>query len=68
MKIAEIINLTEEELKQKLRTLKEELFNLNIQRKMGRVEKPHMIGKLRKDVARIKTVLKEKMRQKEDAR
>lgn len=61
MKAAEIRNLTEEELKQKLHTLKEELFKLNIQRKMGRVEKPHMIGNLRKDIARIKTILKEKM-------
>jgi large subunit ribosomal protein L29 len=60
MKTAEIRNLTEEELRQKLNILKEELFKLNIQRKMGRVEKPHMIGELRKDVARINTILKER--------
>ena len=63
MKAAEIINLTEDELRHRLHTLKEELFKLNIQRKMGRVEKPHMIGNLRKDIARINTILKEKMSQ-----
>ena len=60
MKIAELRNLAKEELLQKEKALKEEVFKLNIQRYAGRVEKPHMFSLIKKDIARIKTILSEK--------
>lgn len=60
MKTKELRNLSAEELKQKERALKEDLFKLNLQRYGGRVEKPHMFFLLKRDIARIKTILKEK--------
>jgi len=60
VKAKELINLNREELLQKIKVIKEELFKLNMQRYGGRVEKPHMFGSLKKDLARIKTVLKQK--------
>ncbi len=60
MKTEEIRNLTKEELDIKENDLKQQLFNLNYQRKFGRVEKPHVFKQLKKDIARIKTVKKEK--------
>lgn len=60
MKAKELINLTKEELLQKERSLREELFNLNKQRYAGRVEKPHMFSIIRKDIARIQTILNQK--------
>jgi len=47
-------------LLQKERSLKEELFKLNMQRYAGRVDKPHMFSLLKRDIARIKTLLREK--------
>ena len=60
MKTKELRALTQEELIQKEKTLKEELFKLNEGRYSGRVEKPHMFSLLKKDIARIKTLLNEK--------
>ena len=59
MKLQELRALSKEELIQKEKTLKEELFKLNAQRYSGRVEKPHMFSLIRKDIARIKTILNE---------
>ncbi|MFA4842430.1 MAG: 50S ribosomal protein L29 [Candidatus Omnitrophota bacterium] len=60
MKIGELRNLSKDELTAKEKALREELFNLNQQRYSGRVEKPHAFKKLRKDIARIHTLLNEK--------
>lgn len=57
MKIEELRSLSKEELLQKEKALKEELFKLNLQRYGGRVEKPHMFSLIRKDIARINTIL-----------
>ena len=57
--IEKSIEQTQDELQQKEKTLKEELFKLNAQRYSGRVEKPHMFSLIRKDIARIKTILNE---------
>lgn len=57
-KIKELRNLSKDELLQKEKTLKEELFKLNMQRYTSRVEKPHMFGLIKKDIARIKTLLR----------
>ena len=59
MKIQELRNLNRDELIVKELQLKEELFKLTYQRKIGRVEKPHRFKLLRKDVARIQTLLTE---------
>ena len=60
MKTQELHNLSKEELLQKEKSLKEELFKLNMQRYSGRVEKPHMFSLIKRDIARIKTILNEK--------
>lgn len=60
MKIKELRNLSREELIQKEKSLKEELFKLNIQRYTGSVEKPHMFSLVKRDIARIRTILNEK--------
>ena len=60
MKIKELRNLSSEELAQKEKNLKKEIFDLNYQRKMGRVEKPARFGSLRRIIARILTILKER--------
>ena len=60
MKPKELKVLTDDELRQKELTLKKGIFDLNYQRKMGRVEKPGQFKNTRKDIARILTILKEK--------
>lgn len=60
MKTTELRNLSKEELLQKEKNLKEELFKLNMQRYGGRVEKPHMFFLIKRDIARIQTILNEK--------
>lgn len=56
-KLNELKNLSRNELLQKEKTLKEELFKLNMQRYGGRVEKPHMFSLVKRDIARIQTIL-----------
>ena len=60
LKTRDLHNLSEEELKAKESSLYQELFKLNQQRYSGRVEKPHLFHQVKKDIARIKTILKEK--------
>lgn len=60
MKITELRNLSKEELLQKERGLKEELFKLNMQRFCGRPDKPHNFSVIKKDIARIQGILNEK--------
>jgi large subunit ribosomal protein L29 len=60
MKIKELRLLGNDDLKNKIKTLKEEMFKLNEQRYSGRVEKPHLFSSIRKDIARIYTILNEK--------
>jgi len=60
MKTKELRNLSKEELLQKEKSIKEELFKLNMQRYGGRVDKPHMFSLLKRDIARIETILNEK--------
>lgn len=60
MKIKELRLLSTDDLKGKIKTLKEEMFKLNEQRYSGRVEKPHQFSAIRKDIARILTILNEK--------
>jgi large subunit ribosomal protein L29 len=60
MKIREIKDLGIAELKQKDRDLLEELFRLRIRHTTGQLDSTAMLGKVKKDIARIKTVLREK--------
>jgi large subunit ribosomal protein L29 len=57
MKIKELSNLTEDELVVKEKQLKKDLFDMESHRQMGRVEKPASFRNLRRDIARILTVL-----------
>ena len=59
MKASELRELTAEELQQKLKDLKEELFNLRFQLAINQLENPMRISAVKKDIARIKTVLRE---------
>ncbi len=60
MKAAELRGLGSEELSQKEKGFKKELFDLNIQRKIGGLEKPSRFRLLKRDIARIFTILKER--------
>jgi large subunit ribosomal protein L29 len=55
-----IRNLTDAELKQQERELNDQLFRLKFQLKMGQTESLKKIRGLRKDVARVKTIMREK--------
>jgi large subunit ribosomal protein L29 len=59
-KAKELRDLSNEELLAKAAELKKELFNLRVQQAMGQIENPMRLRMLRKDVAKTKTVLKEK--------
>ena len=60
MKVKEIRELTTEEIVAKIKESKEELFNLRFQQATGNLEKPSRIRDLRHQVARLKTVLRER--------
>lgn len=60
MKIKEIRDLSVDELQQKNRELVEEFFKLRLRQASGQLESPATLGHVRKDIARIKTVLVEK--------
>ncbi|MDA8774495.1 50S ribosomal protein L29 [Opitutales bacterium] len=57
MKISEIKDLSETELNKKFRELGEELLQLQVRKQTGQVEKPHLIKSIRRDRARILTIL-----------
>ena len=60
MKMADIRKLTTEELNKRVEETKKELFNLKFASATGNLEKPHRIKELRHDVAKIKTVIRER--------
>ena len=60
MKATELRNMTSEELNGKLKELKEELFNLRFQHAINQLDNPHKIEEVKKDIARVMTVLHEK--------
>ena len=59
MKISEIRDLSGQEILDKNQDLKEELFNLRFQNAMNQLENPKRISAVRKDIAKLKTILKE---------
>ena len=60
VKNSEIRELTNEEITKKIDECKEELFNLRFSQATGNLEKPSRIKELRKLVARLKTILRER--------
>jgi large subunit ribosomal protein L29 len=60
MKASEIRNLTTAEIERKVSSYKEELFNLRFQLATGQLENPTRLGEVRKEIARAKTVLRER--------
>ncbi len=59
MNAAEIRNLSVDELNAKLADLKAELFNLRFQHAINQLENPQRMKAVKRDIARIKTVLRE---------
>ncbi|HHW99241.1 MAG TPA: 50S ribosomal protein L29 [Firmicutes bacterium] len=60
MKVKEIREMSEAELEQRLAALKDELFNLRFRSVTGQLDNPMRIREVRKAIARIKTVLRER--------
>ena len=60
MKIQDIRDLSTQELEDKIKDLKEELFNLRFQNATNQLDNTTRIAGVKKDIARVKTVLKEK--------
>ena len=60
MKIAEIRDLNVDELRTKEKELDDQLFRLRIQKSMGQLEAPAKVRDVRRDLAKIKTILREK--------
>ena len=63
MKIDEVRGLTPDQLSEQLISLKKEQFNLRFQKATGQIEKTHRVDQVRKDIARIKTILRAKQAQ-----
>ena len=60
MKAAEIRNMSAAELEKKLAELKDELFKLRFQHTINQLDNPHKIADVKKDIARVMTVISEK--------
>ena len=60
MKIVDVRNLTDSELVSKKKDARQEYFNLRLQQQTGALEKPSRLNELRKDVAKLETVLSER--------
>lgn len=59
MKASELRNKSETELKDELYGLLQEQFSLRMQHGSGQLAKPHQLKRVRRDIARVKTVLNE---------
>jgi large subunit ribosomal protein L29 len=60
VKAKEIRDMNDVEIKTKLDSLKQELFNLRFQQTTGQIENPTRLSEVRKDIARLKTIQNEK--------
>ena len=67
MKATEIRELTEAELRQRMQDTQKELFNLRVQQSYGQLEKSSRIRELRRDVARISTVISQRRQESKTA-
>jgi large subunit ribosomal protein L29 len=60
MKASELKNKSVEELNNELKAKLREQFNLRMQKGTGQLAQPHLVSQVRRDIARIKTVLNQK--------
>ena len=60
MKVTEFRDLGVDELRQREKDLDDQVFRLRIQKSMGQLEAAHKLKSLRRDLARVKTALREK--------
>lgn len=60
MKTLELKSMTTDELKTKLNSLKQELFNLRFSHATGQLANPMLLNTAKKDIAKIKTILRER--------
>ncbi len=60
MKAKEIRDLTDEELARKVNDMKAELFNLRFRLATGQLDNPMVIKSVKKDMARVKTIIRER--------
>ena len=60
MKAKEMISLSNEELIEKVKQFKEELFNLRFRHAIGQLDNPASLNTCKKDIAKVKTILREK--------
>jgi large subunit ribosomal protein L29 len=63
MKPMEIRELTTDDLRARVHDLDDQLFRLRIQKSMGQLEAPAKVRQVRRDLARMKTILREKEQQ-----
>ena len=59
MKTGEIRDMSQDERQAKLIDLKQSLFNLRFQHEIGQLENPRKMAEIKRDIARIKTVIRE---------
>ncbi|HET6630043.1 MAG TPA: 50S ribosomal protein L29 [Woeseiaceae bacterium] len=67
MAAKQLRSMSEEQLGDELLKLRREQFNLRMQQASGRLSRPHEHGRVRKEIARVKTVLNELKHQRESA-
>ena len=60
MKTSNFFEMTNEELKIKLTSLKEELFNLRFQNKAGQLENPMRLAVCKKEIAKVNTIIRQR--------
>jgi large subunit ribosomal protein L29 len=60
MKATEVRELTVDDLRARVKDLEDQTFRLRIQKSMGQLEAPAKVREIRRDLARIKTILREK--------
>jgi large subunit ribosomal protein L29 len=60
MKATEVRELTVDDLRARVKDLEDQTFRLRIQKSMGQLEAPARVREIRRDLARIKTILREK--------
>jgi len=61
MKAVDLKNKNVDELREQLLDLRKEQFNLRMQNASGQLGQPHLLKEAKKDIARVKTVLREKL-------
>jgi len=66
LKASELRSLTVDELDEKVRELRKELFNLRFQSVTGEIQNPRRIRKVKKDISRVLTVKTEKTKEKSE--